>query len=375
MARTTTSSRPEGAQGTLWRDLWRWIDERLGLADLAYPVPAHANSVLYTLGGVSLFGILVLIGTGIYLTQFYHAHPPDARQSVEYIITTAQLGDFFRSLHFWMANLVTITLLLHALRVFVAGGYRAPRELNWVVGVGLLAITLGLVFTGTVLKWDQEGWEALQHNEEIGKLLGGVGIWFTSELTTSTPLLQRLFIAHVAILPFLLIGLIAAHFFLIKHHGISSLPGRDESRPSGVTDAQQAIGREGQVPFTNHLLHIAGWGLLLTAVASLLALIISAPLGAVIEPGEEKTRPLWMFLPLYPFEDWFGIKALLWLPIIGLSALAAVPLVDRFRSSSLRRRWLLIGAAVLVIAFLVSIAIYAQISTPAEHVPGMEGAE
>lgn len=373
MAQTARRDEKERRVDALGRGLWRWIDERLGLADLAYPVPAHANSVLYTLGGISLFGILVLIGTGIYLTQFYHAHPPGARQSVEYIITTAQLGDFFRSLHFWMANLVTITLLLHALRVFVTGAYRAPRELNWLVGVGLLSIVLGLVFTGTVLKWDQEGWEALQHNEEIGKLLGGVGIWFTSELTTSTPLLQRLFVAHVAILPFLLIGLIAAHFFLIKHHGISSLPGRDESRPSEATDTQRAIGREGQVPFTNHLLHIAGWGLLLTAVAGLLALTISAPLGQVIEPGAEKTKPLWMFLPLYPFENWFGIWALLWLPIAGLIALAAVPFVDRFGSSSLRRRWLLIAAAVLIIAFLVSVGIYAQISTPAEHIPGMEG--
>jgi ubiquinol-cytochrome c reductase cytochrome b subunit len=357
----------------LGRALWRWIDERLGLADLAYPVPAHANNVLYTLGGITLFGILVLIGTGIYLTQFYHAHPTDARESVEYIITTARLGDFFRSLHFWMANLVTITLLLHALRVFVTGAYRVPRELNWVVGVGLLAIVLGLVFTGTVLKWDQEGWEALQHNEEIGKLLGGVGIWFTPELTTSTPILQRLFIAHVAILPMLLIGLVAVHLLLVKHHGISSLPGHEEQRPAGRADTVQAMEAEGSVPFTNHMLHILGWGFLLTAVASLLALVISAPLGQVIEPGEEKTKPLWMFLPLYPFEDWFGIRALLWLPLAAFGGLAAIPFIDRFGSSSLRRRWLLIGAAVLIIAFLVSVGIYAQISTPAEHIPGMEG--
>ncbi len=361
------------ADGRRVAALWRWIDERLGLEALSYPVPAHANNVLYTLGGITLVGVIVLIGTGIYLTQFYHGDPTQARQSVEYIITTARLGEFFRSLHFWMANLVTITLLLHALRVFVTGSYRAPRELNWMVGVGLLAIMLGLVFTGTVLKWDQEGWEALQHNEEIGELVGGLGIWFTPELTTSTPILQRLFIAHVAILPMLLLGLIAVHFLLVKHHGVSSLPGHEQQRPAGRTDAAQAMETEGHVHFTNHLLHIAGWGLLLTAIGSLLALIVSAPLGEVIEPGEEKTKPLWMFLPLYPFEDWFGIKALLWLPIAALGALAAIPFVDRFRSSALRRRWLLIGAAVVTIAFLVSIAIYAQISTPAEHLPGMEG--
>lgn len=351
---------------------WRWIDERLGLEDLAYPVPAHANNVLYTLGGITAFGIIVLIATGVYLTQYYHPDPTQARQSVEYIITTARLGDFVRSLHFWMANLVTITLFLHALRVFVTGSYRAPRELNWIVGVGLLSAMLGLVFTGTVLKWDQEGWEALQHNQEIGELAGGAGIWFTSEFTTSTPILQRLFIAHVAILPLVLIGLMATHFYLIKHHGIASLPGHEERRRSGLTDAEAAMRSEGYVPFTNHLLHIAGWGLLITAVGSFLALAIAAPLGEVIDPGEEKTKPLWMFLPLYPFEDWIGIKALLWLPIAALAGLGAVPFVDRFGSSSLRRRWILIIAAVLIIAVLAALAVYAQAETPAAHVPGME---
>jgi len=216
--------------------LWRWLDERLGLQDLAYPVPAHANNVLYTLGGITLLGVIVLIVTGIYLTQFYHAHPDDARESVEYIIDTARFGDFVRNLHFWLANLVMITLLLHAIRVFATGAYRAPRELNWVVGVGLLATFLGLVFTGTVLKWDQEGWEALQHNEEIGELLGGLGTWFTTEFTESTPILERLFVAHVAILPFVLVALAAVHFYLIKHHGISSIPGHEEARPAGTTD-------------------------------------------------------------------------------------------------------------------------------------------
>jgi ubiquinol-cytochrome c reductase cytochrome b subunit len=353
--------------------VWKWVDDRLGLEDLAYPVPAHANNVLYTLGGVTAFGIFVLIVTGIYLTQFYHGDPTQARQSVEYIITTARFGDFVRSLHFWMANLVAITLFLHALRVFVTGSYRAPRELNWIVGVGLLAVFFGLVFTGTVLKWDQEGWEALQHNEEIGKLLGGAGVWFTTEFTSSTPILQRLFIAHVAILPLALIGLMAVHFYLIKHHGISSIPGHEEVRPAEETDTKAAIETEGSVPFTGHALHIAGWGLLLTALGSFLALIISAPLGEVIQPGEEKTKPLWMFLPLYPFEDWIGIKALLWMPIAAIAGLAAVPFIDRFGSSSLRRRWILIAAAVVVIAALVALAIYAQASGTSQHVPGMEG--
>lgn len=351
------------------RSLWRWIDQRLGLADLAYPVPAHANGVLYTLGGITAFGILVLFATGIYLTQFYHPHPSQARQSVVYIMQFATLGDFIRSLHFWIANLTVITLLLHALRVFVTGAYRAPRELNWVAGIGLFGIMLGLLFTGTVLKWDQEGWEALKHNEEIGNLLGGMGVWFTEEFSTSTPLLERLFVAHVAILPMLLLGLMAVHFFLIKHHGIASLPGHQEQRPTSRTDTQEALRTEGAVPFSNHALHIAGWGLLLTALGGLLALVFSAPLGAVIQPGMEVTKPLWVFLMLYPLEDWFGIKALLWAPLIGFVVLLVVPWLDRTPSSALRRRRVLIAAGLLVIVVLAGLAIYAGLEAPATHIP------
>ena len=72
-------------------------------------------------------------------------------------------------------------------RVFVTGSYKRPREANWLIGLGLLAITLGLVFTGTVLKWDQEGFEALGHNVEIGNLLGAFGFWFSPEFTPSLP--------------------------------------------------------------------------------------------------------------------------------------------------------------------------------------------
>ncbi|MBA4180566.1 MAG: cytochrome B6 [Anaerolinea sp.] len=350
---------------------WQWIDSRLGLESLAYPIPAHANNVLYTLGGITLFGIVVLIISGIYLTQFYHADPSQARESVNYIISTARLGEYVRGLHFWLANLVVITLLLHLVRVFATGSYRAPRELNWVVGVGLFAIMLGLVFTGTVLKWDQEGWEALQHNQEIGELLGGAGVWFTPDFTDSTPILERLFIAHIAVLPFLLAGLAGVHLLLVKYHGISARPGEVIQHP-GHTDTREAMEHEGYYRFTSHLADIVGWGLLVTAVGSLLALVFGAPLGELIDPGEEKTKPLWMFLPLYPFEDWFGIKALLWLPFVGLLGLAAIPFIDRFRSSGLRVRMPLLIAGAVVLATLAALGIYAQASTPAEHVPGVE---
>lgn len=98
--------------------LWRWLDERLGVSALSYPVPDHANSLWYTLGGITFVGFIVLILTGVYLAQFYHPHPAQARESVLYIRDVAPLGNLVRGIHVWLASLMTLTAFLYLLRVF-----------------------------------------------------------------------------------------------------------------------------------------------------------------------------------------------------------------------------------------------------------------
>ncbi|MDP9251157.1 MAG: cytochrome b N-terminal domain-containing protein, partial [Chloroflexota bacterium] len=186
---------------TRWGRAWDAIDERLGLSGLAYPVPAHANGIGYILGGISFFGFLILVVTGVWLAQFYHPTPEAARESVVYIMNVAPAGDIVRGIHYWTANVVMATVLLHLGRIFVTGSYKRPREANWLIGLGLMASTLGLIFTGTVMKWDQEGYEALGHYVETGKLLGALGFWFSGDFEASLPLLGRLYVAHVVILP------------------------------------------------------------------------------------------------------------------------------------------------------------------------------
>ena len=85
---------------------------------MSYPVPDHANSLWYTLGGITFVGFIVLILTGVYLAQFYHPHPAQARESVLYIRDVAPIGDLVRGIHVWLASLVTLTAFLHLLRVF-----------------------------------------------------------------------------------------------------------------------------------------------------------------------------------------------------------------------------------------------------------------
>lgn len=343
---------------------WAWIDERLGVSALSYPVPPHANTIWYTLGGMTFVGFVVLIVTGIYLAQYYHPHPAEARSSVLYIRDVATLGDVVRGIHVWMASIVTITVFLHMLRVFATASYKRPREANWLVGVGLLGITIGFVFTGTVLRWDQESWKALQHNTEAAKLLGNFGTWFTPEFTRSTPILARLYIAHVSTLPVLLIILLIVHFFLIKKHGISPLPAQADTgeAPGGILPKERQSGR-----YSEHLKKMAGYGLILFAMAGILGVLFPPGIGAIADPGQEITKPPWMFYWLYAFEDPFGVKGILYGAILFFGLLVLVPFVDRSTWRSPRRRRSMIAAGVIVVLAMIALSIYVWLSPTKSH--------
>lgn len=337
----------------------KWITERLGLQGISYSVPEYANSLPYTLGGITFSGFLILIVTGIYLAQFYHPETADAHQSVIYIITQVPLGDLIRSIHFWTAQIVTGTVILHMLRVLFTGSYKRPRELNWIVGLGLLAVTFGLVFTGSVLKMDQEGVEAFQHNKEAANLVSGLGAWFSSEFSRSVPLLTRLFNGHVTILPLIFAGFIAAHIYLIKQHGISPKPD-----PEAVARATTG---EGDSRFSAHLRRIAGYGLILLAVTLVLSLIFPAPLGQPGVAGAEVTKPWWMFAWLLPAEAALGVQALIIFPIFLGGLLILVPFLDRSPwLSPARRKGLLIIAGLILLVILIS-GIYAALQPVSAH--------
>lgn len=351
-------------KNTFWDKVWRTLDERLALHALAYPVPEYANTIPYILGGITLVGFGILFATGIYLTQFYHPHPAEAHDSVAYIITQAPFGDFIRSIHFWTANLVVVTAVLHMIRIFSTASFKRPREANWLVGVGLLALTLGFIFTGTVIKWDQEASEALSHFKEIGEVLGGWGAWFSPDFARSTTLLARLFSAHITLLPFIFIGLIVIHVFLIKMLKISPQP-TETARAGDPYPPDQKMGN-----FAIHIRRMVGFGLILFAAVALFAYFFPAPLGLKAVPGEEVTKPPWMLLWLYPIENVLGVQGILYGGIVFFALLALVPFLDRspWLAPSKRRGWL-IGAGVLLI-ILVALVVIAATTGPVTHTTG-----
>lgn len=324
-----------------------WVVERTGWKGLTYPVPAHANTIWYVLGGISFVGFLILFATGIYMAQFYNAQPAEAQPSVVYLITGVPLGDLVRSIHFWTAQIVTVTVLLHFLRVLFTGSYKKPRELQWFVGLGLLLVTFGAVYTGSVLKYDQEGLEALEHAKAAGELMGALGAFFTSEFSRGNALLTRLFTIHTSLLPMAFAALIGIHIYLINQLGIS---------PKVTADATTRKTKgEGESRFDLHLRSMIGYGLILFALVLLLALILPAPLGQPGVAGTEVAKPWWMFIWLFPAESALGIRALVVAPaLIGL-LLILVPILDRSPYlSPLKRKGVVVTAAIILLLAIVS---------------------
>ena len=359
-----TSSRLPTAARAPWARAWEWLYDRAGLSALAYPVPAHANRLAYTLGGISFVGFLVLALTGFWLAQFYDPMPEHARGSVDFIQDQAALGAFVRGIHFWVANIVVVTVFLHMVRVFASASYKRPREVNWLLGVVLLAVTVAFAFTGTVLKWDQEAWEALQHNLEIAGIVGGLGTFFSASFTANVPVLARLYAAHVSLLPLLATLLFISHFYLIKHHGISPLPAAADrgEAPEGKVPTAQLTAR-----YSRHLVWMLSGGLVVAAVAAVLGLVLPPVLGEAPDPSMEVTKPPFFFYWLYAFEDWFGVRAILYGGLAFFAALFVVPFVDRtpWRGLGHRRVIALIGALVLVA--LVALSLYVFFTPVTEH--------
>ena len=204
--------------------IWKWFIERTRIEPiLNATITERALSPMYCLGGLTFLFFVLLAVTGIMLTMYYTPTPDAAYSSVQEISTSVRYGWLIRGVHFYAANGMIITSVLHMLRVYFTGAYKKPRELNWIVGVGLGAFTLMAGFTGYVLRWDQEavgaagiGLGLASSIPQFGSVLTGI-FWGQNYNET----LGRFFTAHILLVPGLLILLMALHFFMIRSHGIA----------------------------------------------------------------------------------------------------------------------------------------------------------
>ena len=203
---------------------WDWIVTRTRVEPfITSRVPRHALSPIYCLGGATFLLFVVLAVTGTLLAMYYIPTPDGAYESVQVITKTVPYGWLVRSVHFYSANGMLILAILHMLRVYYTGSYKAPRELNWVGGVILGMLTLAAGYTGYVLRWDQEAVGASGIGKGIatsipylGSVLGTV-LWGRSQAET----LSRYSAVHLLLVPGAMIILMAIHFWMVKRHGIS----------------------------------------------------------------------------------------------------------------------------------------------------------
>lgn len=321
--------------------------ERLALDAVDYPVPPSANRLAYMLGGLTFAGITLLIVTGVLLDQFYNPSPVGAHDSLMYIMTRVRLGMWIRGLHYWATSIVLVSVFLHMSYVFWRRSYVKPREVTWWAGVGLFAVLFALAFTGTVLRADQEGGEALEHAIASAKMTGAIGMPLSPDFTASTSLLSRLHSAHVSLLPLVMLALVAVHFWLIRAIGINA--------------AEPKTSR-----FSDHLPKLVGYSLLLVGLAGTLAAFFPPGIGHPSVEGVELTKPFWPFLWIYAVENQFGMWGMVIAPIIIFGFLFIIPLVDRPREGH-PRHGLLTIVSLIMLSLYVGGIIYGVFAPQQQH--------
>jgi len=286
----------------------KWFSERIPVAPGTLreltnePVPHHMKRWWFCLGGTPAYLFLVQVFTGILLAIYYQPSAAVAYESVEQITNHVTLGWYFRSLHKWAATLMIATIILHQMRVYFTGAYRQPRELNWVIGMGLLLCTLGIGFTGYSLVFEQLSYWGATVGSEIADQVPIVGSLAKQLLLAgdqyNADTLPRFFILHVAVLPGILVVLLAMHIALIRLHGVSEPQSETE-----LPEDQRYFNF-----FPDHFYTELIIGLLLMIVLSTLATLLPATMGAKADPltTPEVIKPEWFFYVTFRWLKWFG---------------------------------------------------------------------
>ncbi len=193
-------------------------------------VKTHTLKISYTwgLGFISFFLFVVLVVTGAWLMFFYAPSVERAYTDIQNLETTVTFGMLMRNMHRWAAHLMVLTVFLHLCRVFFTGGYKRPREFNWVIGVLLWVVTLVLSYTGYLLPWDQLAYWAVTVGTNIAGSAPLIGeqlrLILLGAKETGPEALVRFYALHIAILPLVMTVLIGVHFWRIRKDGGLSSP-------------------------------------------------------------------------------------------------------------------------------------------------------
>jgi len=333
-----------------------WFDQRLQLSTpiretMAHPVPRRTASWAYVFGSAAMTTFGLQLVTGILLAMVYVPSAGQAWSSLQSLNHEVALGWFIRALHGWGSNFMIAIVLIHMAQVFLFGAHKYPRELTWIVGVFLLLITLGMAFTGQVLRFDQDAYWGLGIGASIASRVPIAGSLLVSLLLGGPIIggatLSRFFALHVFVVPGLLIGFIAVHVLLVLKLGVNEwpMPGRIVRRQTYLRDYQELTHQDG-VPFAPNAVwkDIVFSGVILLAIAGCAYFL--GPFGPGGEPDptiiQTAPRPDFFFLWLYALLSFLPPSAetalLLIVPPLVIAALLALPFVAGEGEKSWRRR-------------------------------------
>jgi quinol-cytochrome oxidoreductase complex cytochrome b subunit len=336
-----------------------------------HPVKVHRHTLrpLYTLGLglMSFFLFVILAATGILLMFYYVPSTTQAYDRMLDLRGSVAFGTFLRNMHRWAAHGMVALVFLHMCRVFFTGSYKKPREFNWVLGVLLFLVTLFLSFTGYLLPWDQLAFWAITVGTSIAGYAPVVGkdvkFLLLGDASVGQEALLRFYVLHVAVLPVVLVMMIAIHFWRIRKDGGLSRPAEaDESAaaapPPSVPQVSLSVkavqlaknrvyGLQGFVrgPFTkvgnvpdssvyswpNLMIAELFVFVLTVAVILVLALLFNAPLEEpvnVMHPPNPAKAP-WYFLGLQEMVSYSAFWGGVGIPTIFVVLLLLVPYLDR----------------------------------------------
>jgi menaquinol-cytochrome c reductase cytochrome b subunit len=209
-----------------------WLDERTGaspfLRGFLYRKVPKGTNWYYTLGSATMFAFLSQAITGVFLAMYYEPDPTRAYESASRITNEVFLGEFVRGMHKWGSTVMIILIFMHMARTFFFGAYKYPRELNWVIGVVLLVLTLAMGLTGYLLPFDQRSFWATVVAVNINASGPIVGPYLADFLRAGAEFgpttISRFYALHMLAIPGLIAALIGAHLYLVAKLGTTAPP-------------------------------------------------------------------------------------------------------------------------------------------------------
>ena len=328
-----------------------WWEKRLGLGralgtTLDEKIPGGAKFT-YALGSATLLTFLTLAVTGIWELFYYVPSVNQAYNSVNFIRFQVPFGWLIHGIHYWAASVMVVLVLVHLAQTFFWGAFKKPRELTWVLGTLLLLATLGAVFTGGPLAWDEKGFWAANVGAGLLGSIPGVGDFLKHLMFGPTPIgqltLSRLFPLHVALIPIAILCIIGLHLVAFRKGGAAgSIKQTDKV---GVFWPEQIV---------MDLVVYTGVLTLLVWLSATLFTPVTGP-GDPVDPTYV-ARPDWPFLWMFQILkylsgslEWLGFVLI---PIVGIALLLSVPWLDRKAERSPARRPVPVLVFVVIVAVL-----------------------